>query len=88
MKLLGTLVSDDHVEPNWAAINPDNEKAVQKAYKDLNTVIKLGKLLHEDPAATIEDFQSQLRRAGLWRSPIAPVTSPPARQDGAPARQP
>ena len=32
------MVSDDHVEPNWVAINPDDEKAVQKAYKDRSSV--------------------------------------------------
>ena|SRR6476661_3066633 len=88
LKLLWTLMSEDHVEPNWAAINPDDEMAVQKAYNDLNTVVRLGKLLNEDAAATIEDFQSQLRRAGLWRGSIAPGSPAPARQGEAPAHRP
>ena len=54
-------------EPNWAALNPDDKAAMQKAYKDLHTVVRLGALLQEDAAATFEEFESQVRRAELWR---------------------
>jgi len=65
VKLLSTLVSDDHVEPHWAAINPDDEKAVQKAYKDLNTVIQFGKLLTKTQPLQLRTYKANSGAPGF-----------------------
>ena len=53
-------------EPAWHLLNPDDQPSVRQAFDDLHTVARLANRLGENAAETIEQFQTQLRRLGLY----------------------
>jgi hypothetical protein len=53
-------------DPDWGRPNPSDQKMMHKAFNDLHVVSCLALTLKEPEAATFEEFQSQVRRLGLY----------------------